>query len=111
MTMITALELDDLVAPGEYSRQPNRRHGCLRARVAHSDFLHRGDGGANQASHRYLQRIGNAETGSVLGGFFDGADDRRMRVAENGRSPGADVIDVLVSIHVPHARAFRSIDE
>ena len=61
--------------------------------------------------HRDFERIRNAEAGAVFGGGLDGGNDFRMRVAENGRSPGADVVDVFVAIHVPDARALGFVDE
>jgi hypothetical protein len=35
----------------------------------------------------------------------------RMRMAENGRSPGADVVDVIVAIDIEHPRALGSVHE
>ena len=34
-----------------------------------------------------------------------------MRMAENGRPPGADVINQFVAVHVPHMRALGAIHE
>ena len=58
-----------------------------------------------------FKRIGNAEAGAVVGGGLDGGNDFRMRVAENRRPPGADVINVFVAVHVPDVRAFGLVDE
>src|ERR1039458_6820748 len=60
---------------------------------------------------RVGDRIGNAEARAVLGGGFDGGDDFRMRVAEDGRSPGADVINQFIAVHVPDFRAAGPVDE
>src|SRR5438132_1572496 len=34
-----------------------------------------------------------------------------MRVSQNGRPPGADVIDVLVAVHIPDAGTFGPVNE
>src|SRR5262245_1568579 len=34
-----------------------------------------------------------------------------MCVAKNSRPPGADIINVLVAVNVPHARALSFVDE
>ncbi len=47
----------------------------------------------------------------LIGGGFDGGNDFRMRVAENGRPPGADVINQFIAVHVPDVRAFGPVDE
>ena len=47
----------------------------------------------------------------MIGGGFDGRNNFRMRVAENGRPPGADVINQLIAIHVPDARASGLVDK
>ena len=38
-------------------------------------------------------------------------DDFRVRVAENGGTPGSDVIHIVISIDVPHMSPFGFADE
>ena len=66
---------------------------------------------ADQFRHLDFKRIRNSKARAVLGGGADGIDNDFRRMAENGRPPGADVINVFVAIHVPDARAFRALDE
>ena len=66
---------------------------------------------ANQFRHRHFKRIRDAEARAAVGGGFDGGNDFRMRVAENGRAPGADVINQFIAVHVPDVRAFGPVDE
>ena len=47
----------------------------------------------------------------MIGGGFDGGYDFGMRMAEDGRPPGEDVINQLVAVHVPDMRAFGPVDE
>ncbi len=44
-------------------------------------------------------------------GLLNRLDDFGMRMAENGRPPGADIVHVLVAIHVKDAGAPRAIHE
>ena len=52
-----------------------------------------------------------AERGAAADGLFDGLDNARMGVAENERSPGADVIEILVAVDVVEIRPFAAGDE
>src|SRR5437667_10682463 len=106
MAVITALELDDLVAPGEAARRTNRGHAGFGAGVAQADLLHARHRGAEQFGHRHLKWIRNAKAGAVLRHLLDCLDDFRVRVAEDRRAPGAGEDEVFVAIDIPHARAF-----
>jgi hypothetical protein len=44
--------------------------------------------------------FGNAEAGAAIRRRLHRRDDLGMRVAENRRAPGADVIDVAVAVDV-----------
>ena len=83
----------------------------FRARIRHADFLDAGHQRTNQPGHRHFKRIWDAETRAVVGGGLDGRNDFGMRMAENRRPQGADVINQLVAVHVPNARAFGMADE
>ena len=47
----------------------------------------------------------------MVGGGLDGGNDFGMRMAEDGRPPGEDVIYQLVAVHVPNVRAFGPVNE
>src|ERR1051325_4079665 len=111
MTVVTTLELDDLLPLREAARQADGRHRRFGAGVAHPDLLDTGNGLANEPGHRHFQRVRNAEAGPVLGGLLHRLNNPRMRVTQDGRSPGANVIDPFVSIDIPDPRAPGSIDE
>ena len=111
VAMITAIELDDLVAFGESARQPEAGHRRLCAAVHHPHFFDRRHPCADQFRHFHFERIGNAETDASLRRIADRANDNWRRMPENRRSPAADVIDVFVAIDVPNTGAFRALDE
>src|SRR5262249_31542396 len=52
-----------------------------------------------------------AVRGAVLGRLADRRDDLGRAVAENQRTPGEHVVDVLVAVGVPDARAARPGEE
>src|ERR1039458_10019055 len=111
MPVIAAVELDDLVALREPPRQADGRHARLGARVAHPHLLHAGHPAANHLCQRDLERVRDAEARAGFRRRLDGLDNPGMRMAEDGRPPGADVVDILIAVHVPHPRAFRFVDE
>src|SRR6266516_6650317 len=102
MAVITTVELDDLVASGKTARQANGRHAGFRAGVAHADLLHAGHRGTDQFRHRHLERIRNAKTRAVFRGLLNRLNYFRVRMAEDGGPPSANVVDVFVAIYVPH---------
>src|SRR6516225_2903976 len=101
MAVVTTIELNDLVSLGESPRKTDSRHGCLRPRIAHPHLLYAGHQGTDQFSHCDFRRVGNAEARSLFGSGLDGFDDLRVGMAKNCRAPSANVINVLISIHVP----------
>ncbi len=93
MPVITAFELDDDVAPGEAARQTNRAHGRLRART---DEAHQFDGGHefDDAACEPSFEFGRGAEGQAVRGYvLYRLDHLRVRVAQDHRPPGADVID------------------
>src|SRR5882672_431449 len=111
MAVITTVEFNDFVAPREPTRQADGRHRGFRPRVAHSHLLHAGNQLADQPRHRDFEWIRNPEAGSILRRLLNSFSNSRMRMPKNGRTPGADVINILVPIHVPDPRALGPIDE
>src|SRR5204863_5479483 len=105
MPVIAALEFDDLVATGKSPREPETGHRRLGPAIDHSHFLDRRDPAANQLGHLDLERIGDAEADAARGRGADGVDHDRGSMPENGRAPGADVIDVFVAVDIPDSGA------
>ena len=99
--VVATFELDDLVAAGESACETNARHRRFGPAIHHANFLDRGNPAANQLRHFHFIWIWNAKAHAALRGGTDGIDNNGRRVAENGRAPGADEIDVLVAVDVP----------
>src|SRR5262249_20100258 len=51
------------------------------------------------------------KAGSIFRRGLDRFDNLRVGMSQYGWSPGADVIDILISVHVPHMSAFGLVDE
>ena len=62
VAVITAFELDDLVATGESAREPQARHRRFRPAVDHPHFFDRRNPAADQFRHFHFERIGNSKT-------------------------------------------------
>ena len=110
MAVIAAFEFQDQVALGKSARDANRGHRRFGAGADEANALDRrhraGDALAQFDFERRSHPIARAAS-RLIG---NSGDNVRMRVAENQRAPGADVIDVLAPVHILQARAFRAID-
>jgi hypothetical protein len=111
VAVVAAVELDELVALREAAREADGAHARLGAGVAHPHFVHAGHERLDEPRHRDLERVRDAETRAVVGGGLHGGDDLRMRVPEDGRPPGADVVNQLVAVHRGHPRALGGLHE
>ncbi len=100
VAVVAAFELHDEVAPGEAAGHANGRHGGFGAGVHQPHHLDGGDGVADRFRQLNFLLRGRAEAGADLERAFERRQDFGMPVAQQQRSPGADVIDVLVAIHV-----------
>ena len=101
MAVITAFELDHLVAPCERTHQAQHRHAGFGSAVDETHHLHTGNGINHHFGQGVLQAAGCSEAGAFLDRFLKSAGHLRVGMAADGRSPAADVIDVFVSIDVP----------
>ena len=111
VAVIAAFEFDDEVAAGEAARHPDGRHGGFGAGVHQAHHFDRRHGAANGLRQFDFPLGGSAETGSDGERAFDGRENRGVAMAEQQRTPGADVIDVLVAIDVEDVRPLAARDE
>src|SRR5438067_7291808 len=111
MAVITTGELDDLIAFGESSHEPEAGHRRLRPAIHHPDFFDCRHPCADEFGHFHFKRIGNTEANALLRRLADSANDNWRSMSENSRSPASDVIDQFNTIDGPDASAFRALDE
>jgi hypothetical protein len=109
--VVTALELDDLLAPGDPAREPDRVIRGLRAAVADDDLLGGRDVAHDRAGECDL-RLGDAdaEQHGVAHGAAHAVDDRRVRVAEEDRAIRGVVVDVAAAVEVLDVCALAAPD-
>src|SRR6185312_2655414 len=111
MAVIAALKLNDVLAARECARQANRRHRGFRSRADEAHHLDRGECFPNQLAQLTLGASRSAEAGAVFRSALYRCDYLRIGMAEDHRSPGADVIDVFVSIGIPHPAALCVLND
>jgi hypothetical protein len=109
--VIAAFELHDLRAPRESARKPQRRHGGFGARRDEPHHVERRKPAHESLGELDLDLGWRAERQAVHGGLLHRAHDGGVRVAEDRRPPGTDVIDVALAVRVPHVRAFATREE
>ena len=108
VAVIAAFELDGEIAAGEAARQAQRAHGRFGAGVHQPHHFHRGHGLRDQLGQFDFALGGRAEAGAGFEHLAQRVDHRRRAMAQQQRSPGADVIDVRVAVDVEDARALAA---
>ena len=111
MAVVAALELDDAVAAGESAREADRAHRRLGARADHAQPLDRRHEFDDPARELGLDHRRRAEGQAVRGAARDRGDDLRVRVPQDHRSPGSDVVDQAAAVLGFDRGAARAADE
>jgi len=111
VAVITTGKLDDPVPAGEGPGQADGRHDRLRPRTHHPDHFQIGKGLDNQPRQFYFEGRRGAETGPFFSLCRDRRHDRRVGVAENQGTPGHDIIDVFIAVHVAYPCAPSGVHE
>ena len=91
--------------------QPQRRHGGFGARTGEAHPFDVREQGAQLFGQHGLAHAGGAERQAIGRCGLHGPDDGRMGMADDGRAPGAHIIDVALALHVPHPCALGALDE
>ena len=100
MAVIATFELHELVATSDTSCQANRGHGRFSAAVHHAHHLDRRDGIDDFLCELHFE-LGRCSEARASGcDFLHRSDDFFVCMAQDHRSPRADVIDVSVAVDV-----------
>ena len=102
VSVITALELDQQVAPGEATRQANGAHRRFGTRADQTHHLERRQQTAQQVGHVDFALGRRAEGQASRSGLLHGNDHFRMGVAKDQRPPRADVVKINFPIGIGH---------
>jgi len=109
--VVTALELDDLLASRDTAGEADGVERGLRAAVAHDDLLRGGHVPDDRLGQRDLGlRHTDAEQHRVAHRRGDALDHRRMGVAEQDRAVRGVVVDVAAAVEVLDVRTLAAAD-
>ena len=111
MTVIAPLELDDLIAARVAASQANGAHAGFRARTHEAHGFDIGHDLDDFFGNKRFAFGDGAERQTRVNGGVHGFNHGRMVVAEDHRTPGADVIDVAATFGIPHVGAFGATDK
>ena len=111
MAVIAAFEFDDDFAAGGGAGQADGRHGGLGAGADEAHLLDGGVAGDDALGEVGFRGRGRSKAGGVARGALDGFDDGRKGMAQNHRSPGAEVVDVAVAVGIGEPGALGGGDE
>ena len=111
MAMVAPGEFYDFVSPRVGAGNPDGAHGGLRAGVHQPKQLHGGHGRVDKPGQLHLALSRSTEGRTAGRPLLHRHHHSRMGVAQDERSPGADVVDVFVAVHVPDAGALATPDE
>ena len=111
MAVVAAGELDDLRALGERARDPQRAHRRLGAGAHEAHELDARHRVADEPRELELERARRAVARPAAHRLLERRDHTRMRVAEDQRPPGEDVVEIAVAVDVDEVRALAALDE
>ncbi|MNF67730.1 hypothetical protein D3C84_495520 [compost metagenome] len=111
MAVVAAFEFDDLVAACVAAGQADGAHGGFGAGVDHPHLLHGGHYLAYLLGHQHFDLGGGAIAQPLLNGLDDGGLDGRVVVTQQHGAPGADVVNIGLTVHVIEVGAIGVIDE
>ena len=107
--MVTAFELEDVLAPRDGTSQPRNRHSRFGAAGREAHHLHVRHPFGDLVGQLHLPLGGHTEAGPVLHGPRHRVEDDVGGMAQHQRAPRQDVIEILVAVGVPHPRAFTAL--
>ncbi len=111
MTVVAPGELDDPVPPGHAARETNGRHRGLGPGRDQSEPLGRGHARPDRLGQLDLGERGCAEREPAPGRLLHRLDDGPVRMAQDRRTPGADVVDVAPAVCVPDMRSLTALEQ
>src|SRR5699024_1860884 len=111
MAVVAAFKLDDFWPTGGPARQADGAHGGLGSGTDQAHLLHgRHQCGDSFGKFDFAFR-GGAKRQATAGGVLDGLDDVRVGMTQDGRTPRADVINVLGVVGIPDMGAQCPLNE
>ena len=100
MSVITAFKFDYFISSCKAAGSPYGRHGCFCAGIHHTYHGKTGIGIRDQPGKLHLLRCAKAEADALLNNLLQMPAKQRMGMSQNHRSPGTDIIQIGVAIHI-----------
>ncbi len=111
MPVVAALELHDVAAAGEAAREAQRRHGGLRPGRDEAHELKRGHQPAECLGELHLRFGGRAEGQRARRRFLHRFHHCGVGVADDHRTPRADVVHIASALGIPDVGARGALQE
>ena len=111
VAMVATFELEDVVATREPAGNADGTHDRLGPRTDHPGDFHRGDEFADEFGHLNLASRGRAVGQPLIAGLLHRLQNLRMGMPQDARPPRADIIDVLVAVHIDDTIPISARDE
>ena len=111
VAVIAAFKLDDFAAAGGSACQTQGAHGGFSAGTDKANHFNGRDKFDDLFSQFDFTLGRCAKRKSVHHGLLHGFNHTRMSVAQNHRTPGADVIHIALTVCIPKIRALRALHE
>ena len=111
VAMVAAFKLDDFAAPGKTSCRAQSAHGCLCSRIHHAHHVHAGISRCHQLGHLHLGLGGQAVAHAVRQRRLCRLYHIGVRVTQNHRPPGADIVQPVVPVCIYHMAALCAFDK
>ena len=108
VTVVAARELEDAIATGDTTGEPERAHGRLGSGGDEAHLLHRRHGVGDLLGERHLAFGRRAEGRAVGGGLLHRLDHLGIGVPEDERAPRHHPVDVPVALRVPEVGALAA---
>lgn len=99
MAVVTADELEHLVAPGDRAGKAQGAHGRFGSGIDHAHHVHAGEGFHNFPRKKNLVGAGRSVAGSLRRRGRHRFCDFRVGVPEQKRTPRQNVVNERVAVH------------
>mmetsp|Transcript_2135 Transcript_2135/g.3011 ORF Transcript_2135/g.3011 Transcript_2135/m.3011 type:complete len:293 (+) Transcript_2135:655-1533(+) len=111
VSVVASFEFDNLFTSGESTNKTDHSHAGFSSRVCESNHFHGWHSSNNSLGQFIFQWARSTEGGSLFHGCLDSVQYIIISMSQNGRSPGSNVIDVLVLVNIPGVSTLYPVED